>query len=236
MDEAYSGYKEIFIMERNSDGCTAVSGLVESLLEEKCTREGSISSLSLADSSYGSEYDILDHGREENKVSKQRQDKEATIHGNMKTASHFANILATSVLNLMSASSKINIPFEGQKQLQLRIAMHSGPCSAGILGLQTAQGSSRIPQFKLLGGPTVRHVNNLCRSGLALQIRVSKQCKDLLLCSGEFLFERCPDYTGGTSLKPIESYWLVGKTGLQIKLPSLDLAISLSDYDDLEII
>lgn len=219
-------------MERSSDTCTAVAGLVDTLLEVKPFGDDSLSSLSLADSSYGSENNLLDFDNERNRLTNRphlKQNESATA--GLKTASYYANHLATAVLNLMSASSKVSIPLA--KQLQLRIALHSGPCSAGVLGLQTALGSSRIPQFKLVG-PSVRHVNSLCRTGLALQIRVSKQCKDLLSQEEEegFHFERCPDYVAWANRKPIESYWLVGKRNLPIKLPSLDLAISLSDYED----
>ena len=231
-DEIYSS-KEIFIMERNSDGCTAVSGLVETLLEETRVRDGSLSSV---DSSYGSEFNLTDF--ETNKYysrTKKSQLKSNQLDSeDLKTASYFATLLATSALNLMSSSSKIRIPLEEVSHLQLRIALHSGPCSAGILGLQAGLNSSRIPQFKVLG-PSVIYTSNLCRTGLALQIRVSKQCKYLLEHSGDFIFERCPDYLAWDNRKPIESYWLVGKTDLHIKLPSLDLAIPLESYGDIDI-
>lgn len=173
IDEAYQ--KEgIFIMERNSDGCTAASGLTESLLEERHLREVSFSSL--ADSSYGSENYLLDFDK--NRSKSQKGKTNADEHGTH-PALYYASQMATAVLTLMSSSSRVHIPLLGRKQLQPRVALHSGPCSAGVLGLQTAIGANRIPHFKLLG-PTVQHVNSLCRTGLALQIRVSKQCKDLL--------------------------------------------------------
>lgn len=240
--EAYSS-EEIFVMERSSDNCTAVAGLTDNLLEEKSLKDDSLSSLSLADSSYGSQNYLLDVGTETYSHTRHLKDKQKHNDGcqksskqttlrTPKTAYYYASRLATAVLNLLSASSKVNIPMEGRKQLQLRVALHSGPCLAGVQGLQTALGSNRIPHFKLMG-PTVRHVSSLCRSGLALQIRVSKDCKDLLSRDEEFLFERCPDYVVWANRKPIESYWLVGKRNLPLKLPSLDLAISLSDYEDM---
>lgn len=235
IDEAFRG-EEIFVMERSSDGCTAVAGLAETLLEEKHLREDSFSSL--ADSSYGSDNHLLDFDRKPPKKPRDADREQSTTKQNsknqLKTASHFAGQLATAVLNLMSASSKVHIPLIGRKQLQLRIALHSGPSSAGMLGLQSSPGANRTPQFKLFG-QTVRYAESLCCTGLALQIRVSKKCKDLLSYSDEFQFERCPDYPTRDNRKPIESYWMVGKSNLPVTLPSLDLAISLSDYEDTDI-
>lgn len=247
MDEAYRS-DDIFMMERDSDGCAAVAGLTESLMEEIRLREDSFSSLSLADSSYGSENYLLDFDKNPPKKSPKKPRGTDHEHGHkniehrhrhnsknqLKTASYFAGQMATAVLTLMSSSSKVHIPLLGRKQLQLRIAIHSGPCSAGVLGLQSTLGANRIPQFKLFG-PAVRQAESLCRTGLALQIRVSKSCKDLLSHTNEFQFERCPDYQTWANHKPIESYWLVGRSTLPVTLPSLDLAISLSDYEDIYI-
>ena len=225
VEEAYSS-EEIFIMEKSSDGCIAVAGLVETLKPERTLTSESMSSLSLADSSYGSQNYLLDYDKD----TKQKQGNDDPC----KTASYFASLLATAVLNLMSASTKINVPIGGGRQLQLRVGLHSGPCLAGVQGLQTSTGSSGLPQFKLMG-PTTKHVNSLCRTGLALQVRVSKQCKDLLTRDEAFIFERCPDYMASAGHKSIESYWLVGKSDLPLNLPSLDLAISLSEYEDTDI-
>lgn len=232
VDEAYSS-EEIFIMERSSDSCTAVAGLCETVLEEDSLTDDS---LSLADSSYGSQSHLLDYEQNNRRQKRNEvscQDVSTKSLKTLKTASHFAGILASAVLNLMSTSSKINVPLDGRKQLQLRISMHSGPCLAGVQGLQTSMGSNRIPQFKIMG-PAVTHASSLCLTGLALQIRVSKDCKELIARDGDFLFERCPDMSWANR-KPIESYWLVGKKDLPLNLPSLDLAVPLSEYEDTNI-
>ena len=132
----------------------------------------------------------------------------------------------------MCLSNAVKIPHARGKQRQLRlcVAMHSGPCSAGVVGLQTAVGSAHIPRYKLFGS-TMTTTHRLCTTGLALQIRVSKPCHDLLV---QAKFELCPDFTTWKSSKSIESYWLVEKEGEDLALPSLDLAISLSDYEDIE--
>lgn len=232
VDEAFSN-KDIFIMERTSDGCIAVSGLDESAIIENPTR--ALSSLSMTDSSYGSELDFL-----VNETSNSTDDyggvmaklKEST-EPEQKYAHHYAETLAISALKLLSDSSKINVPIHDNKQLQLRIALHSAPCSGGVVGLQTNTLASHIPHYKLFGAP-LRYTSNLCRTGLALQIRVSKTCKELLAKCKGFSFERCPDYMMWETRKPIESYWLLGKDGMITKLPSIDCAIPLSEYEDVE--
>ncbi len=239
-------------MERTSDGCTIASGLVETIYPEEQERGGGTATpLSMTDSSYGSEFDFelemttrkththstreeLDFVRDHTSRSQQVAAKAVDNIG--KPPSHYASILAIAALKLMGSSTRVEIPGSENKQLQLRIALHSGPCSAGVIGLQTRSGTTRIPHYKLFG-PTLKHTNNLCSTDLALQIRVSKQCRDLLLkAPGEgFQFERCPDYMKWASKKPVESYWLVGREGLSVKLPSLDLAVSLSQYEDIDI-
>ena len=81
-------------------------------------------------------------------------------------------------------------------------------------------------RYQLLG-KTLEHVHNLCYTGLALQIRASKACHDLLL-SSDYVMEKCPDFC--TEGNIIESYWIVKKKGLSYRLPSLEDAISLSEY------
>ena len=233
IDEVFSE-KEIFIMERSSDGCTAVSGLSDGLNSDE---QRVTSPLSMADSSYGSEIELDDWTPAMSVEGKQKslleQEQSAPTKKPAISSSAYAAILATAALKLMSFSSRVKVPSSGTSQLQLRVAMHSGPCSGGVVGLQTTGGgSSHAPHYKLFG-PTLRHVNNLCRSGLALQIRVSKQCRNLLVQEGGFEFERSPDYMTWDSTQPIESYWLVGKEDFDLTLPPVDCAISLANYDDI---
>ena len=227
IDEAFTD-SDIFVMERTSDGCIAVSGLTD------CCEENSAilppTPLSMTDSSYGSEVDIdlsNDKPAEFLRRKNCRSHKEIEVH----PPSYYAEKLASAALKLLSYSTNIVVPLPENQTLQLRIALHSGPCSAGVIGLQTTTGTSRTPHYKLFG-PTMRHLQTLCSSSLALQIRVSKQCRDLLMNRGGHIFERCPDYTLVSSQKPVESYWLVAKADLPLKLPSLNDAMPLHDYDD----
>lgn len=241
IDEIFT-HPDIFLMERTSSGCIAASGLVETYTES--CRNGTKSQISMTDSSYGSvlEFD-MDETKpvDSNKTSKPSSPCTFPVssaqHGelDLKTSpQHFAGVLATAALQLMSASTRIKIPWSENQQLQLRIALHSGLCSAGVIGLQTAAGVSRIPHYKLFG-PSVKYTNNLCMTGLALQIRVSKPCQELLASTGLYHFERCPDYTMWSTQKPIESFWLVGRDGMELSLPSLEHALPLTEYDDTEI-
>ena len=235
IDEIFAD-KDIFIMERKSDGCIVASGLNDMVCIEQCKRV--MSPMSMTDSSYGSEFDLdtdtTKWTAQETSAVWQRDNDQSSLAEKPRSATSYAVTLATAVLKFMSGSSRITVPIPENSQLQLRIALHSGPCYGGVVGLQTsAAGHSHIPHYKLFG-PMLQYTSNLCRSGLALQIRVGKQCRDLLNQEGAgFLFERSPDYTTWDSAQPIESYWLTGKEGLQLKLPPLDCAISLANYDDI---
>ena len=230
IDEVFSD-KDIFIMERSSDGCLAASGLSEYLYDDE-------QRVTSPDSSYGSEVELdswtPEVSREKRRKSLLEQEEASSSRKPTASASSYASIIATSALKLMSFSRRVKVPSQDNTQLQLRIALHSGPCSGGVVGLQTSNvGASHAPHYKLFG-PTLRYVSNLCRSGLALQIRVSKQCRNLLITELEgFKFERSPDYMTWDSAQPIESYWLVGKEDLDLTLPSVDCAISLANYDDI---
>ena len=224
--------KDIFLMERTSDGCIAVSGMNDTVCVDEHNR--ALSPVSMTDSSYGSEFDFdLETSKWTVQEKLHKDQEQSLLPEKPPSAASYTATLATAVLKLMNSSSRVRVPAPENSQLQLRIALHSGPCSGGIVGLQTsAAGHSHIPHYKLFG-PTLRYTSNLCHSGLALQIRVSKQCRDLLNQVGGFVFERSPDYMTWDSAQPIESYWLTGKEGLQLKLPPLDCAISLASYDDI---
>ena len=236
IDEVFT-HPDIFLMERTSSGCIAASGLIEAYPET--SRSGANSQLSMTDSSYGSVTDLID-----SKPTTENTPNLSTTHtssaqqrnskAQQQSPAHFTGLVGSAALQLMSASTRVAIPASENQQLQLRIALHSGPCSAGVVGLQTASGVSRIPHYKLFGLP-LQYTHNLCKSGLAMQIRVSKACHELLESTGLFHFERCPDYTLWSAKKPIESFWLVGREGMDLTLPSIEHALPLTEYDDIEI-
>ena len=185
IDETFT-HPDIFLMERTSSGCIAASGLVEAYPETQ--RSGAESQLSMTDSSYGSVTDLNDAKQQETHsimptkpLLHQQQGSDA-----QSSPQYF---IATAALQLMSASTQINIPRSESRQLQLGIALHSGPSSTGVISLQTAAGVSRIPHYKLFGR-SLKYTHNLCMTGLALQIRVSKPCQELLASTNLFHFER----------------------------------------------
>ena len=233
VDEAFT-HPDIFLMERSSSGCVAACSLVEGTggVAER-PRSGAESQLSMTDSSYGSVPDLNEetetwrHCTTPSKHIHQQLPDSKHIHqpsnlhsqrssDSQRSPQYFASVLATAALTLMSNTAQIEIPNSEENG-----RLHSGPCSAGVIGLQTAGGnSSRIPHYKLFG-VSLGHTRSLCLSGLALQIRVSKPCQELLASTGVFQFERYPDYTMWCSRRAIESFWLVGKKGIELSLPSL---------------
>eukprot|EP00118_Oscarella_pearsei_P027281 m.1134 g.1134 ORF g.1134 m.1134 type:complete len:355 (+) comp5768_c0_seq1:49-1113(+) len=207
LDNLHSRASEIFsdtsivILERSSDSCMVATGLVE-----EYTNTGTH-----ADSSYGSEDELREPASE------------------LESADDYADLLATCCLRLMSSVSTIAIPRNKDSLLQLRIAVHSGFCSAGAIGLHSEH---QAPKYRLFG-PTVTMANWLCSTSLALQIRISSSCKELLAKRGRFLLERCPDYTLKSGQETVQSYWLTGIAGQpDIRLPPLEKALSLSKYSD----
>ena len=233
VDRAFA-HPDIFLMERTSSGCVAASGLVEGYPE--APRTGAESQLSMTDSSYGSVSDL--NNTKTDTLKPRSTHIQQFVKGEpdfQNTPEYFASVLATASLQLMSDSTEIELPHSDNHQLQLRIGLHSGPCSAGVVGLQTSGVTgSRIPHYKLFG-LSLKHTRTLCATGLALQVRVSKPCQELLASTGLFHFERCPDYTTWSARKPIESFWLVGRDGMELTLPSLGLALPLSEYDDTDV-
>ena len=99
---------------------------------------------------------------------------------------------------------------------------------------QTATTSTHhVLKYKLFG-PAIEHARRLCATGLALQIRVSDAFRSLLVKDGGFVMERSPDYSShDPSDSPIVSYWLLGRDGLDLTMPSLDHALPLSMYGTL---
>ena len=242
IDEAFRD-EDIFIMERYVDGCIAASGLTDSGKQDSkpssipgkvysSQRSLTMTPASTADSSYGSQLELEDLEADVDQHKDEHQPKKCSEGKHWPSC--FADKLATASLKLMNLTTVTRHRGIGDQQLQVRIALHAGPCTAGVVGLQTTASAVRIPHYKLFG-PTLSALKKLTSTGLALQIRVSRQYRELLDEGGEFCFERCPDFPSWTPHKQIESYWLVGKKGLDIALPSLDLALSLSEYDSVNL-
>ena len=207
----------IVILDRSSDSCTAVTGLVEHYYSP--SQITSKPPLKKADSTYGSVDDLSSQMG----VVRMQQVDDTQSH---ELPENYAALLASSCLRLMSSIAAIKVSGLHDFMLQLRIALHSGPCSAGAIGLHSEH---HIPKYRLFG-PTVTRAHWLRSSGLALQIRVSKESEVLLEKKGGFRLERCPDYKLANWNETVESYWLVGMDAHDVRLPSLDRAIPLTNY------
>ena len=205
----------IVILDRSSDTCTAASGLVEHYYSS------SSSDIKIHIQKTDDSVDDL-----KSRVSAEDQSDEDIQMSSGELPENYAALLASSCLRLMSSITPIKVPNKRDFILQLRIALHSGPCSAGAIGLHSEH---HIPKYRLFG-PTVTRAHWLRSSGLALQIRVSCQTRELLERKGGFKFERCPDYRLHSRNEIVESYWLVGMDSQDVKLPSLERAIPLTSY------
>lgn len=210
IDEALAD-PSIFIVNRHTDGCIAACGLVK---ESEC-------------------------GQSETSW------RGSAVSNDLHSSSCIqqAAVLATAALKLMSLSTKVNVPQASSKEdegtgaglvqplLQLRIALHSDKVVGGIAGLNQSTNVDlhRVLKYRLFG-PAIDYVRMLCTNGLALQIRVSKECHQLLKKEGTFAMEKSPDVHRSNG-QVIETYWLLWKDGLDIAIPSLEAAVPLNEYD-----
>ncbi|KAI6646692.1 Atrial natriuretic peptide receptor 1 [Oopsacas minuta] len=181
----------IYIMERASERCLAVSGLVE----------------------------VTDGGN-----NRKQRSPDTNV-----PSTHAAR-LATAALKLLSNITAVKVPKYPRSMLQLRVALHSGACHGGVVGLQNIS-LSQIPHYHIFG-TAVDFTRYLSSTSLPLQIRVSSACHQLISSDTDFIFERCPDYAAPNGHN-IESFWLLDKKGLDINLPSQFDALPLSECKDI---
>eukprot|EP00794_Sanderia_malayensis_P009713 gene9713-10700_t len=132
-----------------------------------------------------------------------------------------AGEIATMSLHLLSEVKSFKIKTQPNKQMQLRIGLHSGACVAGVVGL-------KMPRYCLFGD-TVNYASRMESSGLALRIHVSPECKTVLdQLGGYHLMERGPVSMKGKGT--IITYFLNGKDEFNKSLPDLRQAASLEEH------
>lgn len=133
-----------------------------------------------------------------------------------------AGEIANMSLDLLSDMCHFKIKHLPEKQLQLRIGIHTGSCVAGVVGL-------KMPRYCLFGD-TVNTASRMESSGLALRIHVSSQCKVILDNIGGYHVEE----RGLTSMKgkgALLTYFLNGRDGFTKPLPDLSKAATLQDHN-----
>lgn len=132
-----------------------------------------------------------------------------------------AGEIANMSLDLLSDMCHFKIKHLPEKQLQLRIGIHSGSCVAGVVGL-------KMPRYCLFGD-TVNTASRMESSGLALRIHVSSQCKSLMDDIGGYHIEE----RGWTSMKgkgTLLTFFLNGRDGFLKSLPDLSKAAPMEEH------
>ncbi|GAU94365.1 hypothetical protein RvY_06150-3 [Ramazzottius varieornatus] len=102
-----------------------------------------------------------------------------------------AGVIASMSLQLLDSTNSFRIRHRPEKQLLLRIGIHSGPVVAGVVGL-------KMPRYCLFGD-TVNTASRFESTGEAQKIHCSPQCKEIL------------DELGGYVVEPRGMVYMKGK-------------------------
>lgn len=133
-----------------------------------------------------------------------------------------AGEIASLALHLLSAVLEYKIPHMPGTQLQLRVGIHSGPCVAGVVG-------TAMPRYCLFGD-TVNVASRMESGGLALRVHLSETTAKLLQTLGGYDIElRGEREVKGRGI--MRTYWLKGKHGFDMPLPTEDMAVSEAEHE-----
>ncbi|XP_017491696.1 PREDICTED: atrial natriuretic peptide receptor 2-like [Rhagoletis zephyria] len=112
-----------------------------------------------------------------------------------------AKEIAMLAFEMLDTVAKYKIKHLPKTKLRLRIGLHSGPVSAGVVGL-------KMPKY-LVFGETVSTAQKMEASGEPMRIHVSKTCKEVLDSFGMFQFsERSGEGVDVGGKVSIKTYWL----------------------------
>ncbi|CAH1269783.1 NPR2 [Branchiostoma lanceolatum] len=128
----------------------------------------------------------------------------------VRNGNRHAGQIATMALDLVSTVCGFSSRFLGDRALQIRLGMHTGPVVAGVVGFN-------MPRYSVFGD-TVGVALTMETTGEGMKIQASEDCANILLGIGGFrMVQRGDvDIKGGKSIK---TYWIYAKDGFNKPLP-----------------
>ncbi|XP_078377703.1 uncharacterized protein LOC144660849 [Oculina patagonica] len=108
--------------------------------------------------------------------------------------------IALMALHLVELMESFRFGADGDRDLCVRIGIHTGPCAAGVVG-------NKMPRYCLFGD-TVNTASRMQTTGMPQRIHVSKDSKDMLTFLGDYALE----FRGLVEVKgkgTMQTYWLL---------------------------
>ncbi|XP_045535787.1 guanylate cyclase 32E-like [Papilio machaon] len=132
------------------------------------------------------------------------------VGGLPERCSRHAAEVASLALHLLAAVPQIRIRHDPDIRLNIRIGIHTGPCSAGVVGYRT-------PRYCLFGD-TVRTAARVLAAGEPQRVHVSHDTYVTLRKHGGYHFKE-RTHTNVKGHRQIKTWWLVGEDHERRKEP-----------------